>query len=445
MNTGSVEHYRAEMEALSGQLPGSGLDWLADRRRQALSNFEALGFPTTRDEDWKYTNVQPIVKHAFRPVTETCVGLLPEDLDLFVCRSMNCHLLVFVNGRFAPQLSDAGRLDEGIDVTSLGLALEAEPDSLQPYLAQFADAGANGFSALNTAFMGDGALVRLPANSRIPDPVHLLFVSTKSQDEVMSQPRNLIVAGENSQATVVESYVGIGDAAYFTNAMTEIRLDAGANLEHYKLQEESRKAYHVSSTQVSLQRNSRFLSHSVSIGGRLARNDINAVFEGEGGECSLNGLYLANGRQHVDNHTRIDHAVPRCTSREYYKGIINDHGRGVFNGFVYVHPDAQHTDAQQSNSNLLLSPDAEIDTKPQLEIYADDVKCSHGATVGQLDEDMLFYLRTRGIGEATARGFLTYGFAQDVIERMTIGPVRDRLEHVLVNLLPYGEHIKDIV
>lgn len=444
MSVVPAEHYRAEYTALAGQFRGHSVGWLKQAREQAISHFVEVGFPTPRDEDWKYTNVQPIAKRAFKPVTESCLGLVPEDLDLFVCQNMSCHLLVFVNGRYAPQLSQPGQLDAGIVVGSLAAAIENNPAELEGSLAHYASATASGFAALNTAFMDDGVYIRLPDNAVISDPVHVIYLSTQ-QDDAVSQPRNLIIAGVNSKMVIVESYVCIGEGTYFTNVMTEIVLESGAQLEHYKLQEESKKAYHISTLQVYQKRNSRFISHSVSVGGRLVRNDINVVLDEEGAECELNGLYLADGRQHVDNHTRIDHAKPHCTSRELYKGVINGHGRAVFNGRVYVHPGAQKTNAEQSNSNLLLSPDAEIDTKPQLEIYADDVKCSHGATVGQLDPEMLFYLRSRGIGELTAKGLLTYGFAHDVVERMNIAPLRVRVEDILVSQLPHGEHLKTMV
>ncbi len=445
MSTASTDHYLKEFSALAQDLPGNTLPWLQQTRKRALDRFAALGFPTPRHEDWKYTNVRPIEKQAFRPTGKVCLGLVPDDIEAYLFQNLPCHRLVFVNGHFAPELSRPGKLSEGLTVGSLAKSLLRTPNSLESHLARYADASANGFEALNTAFMGDGAYVYLAAGKVIEDPIHLLFLSTQQEEPVFSQPRNLVVAGDNAQAVLIETYASLGDSAHFTNALTEVALGQNATLEHYKLQQESLKAYHIATLQVHQERDSRFTSHAVSFGARLARHNINVVLDAEGTECTLNGLYMVDGRQHVDFHTKIDHAKPHGTSHEFYKGILNGHARGVFNGRIYVHPDAQKTDAEQSNKNLLLSKDAEVDTKPQLEIYADDVKCSHGATVGQLDDTMLFYLRSRGIDEATARGLLTYGFAHDIVERMALAPIRARLEEILVNRLPQAAGIKEMV
>lgn len=440
-----LDHYRNEFAALGSQLPGLGLNWIEKTRQGAFERFAQLGFPDPRDENWKYTRVTPIEKRAFRSVPKSCVGLIPEDIEHFFFGTLPCHKLVFVNGQYTPQLSKLGALPGGVSVSSLAKALTDDPTRLEPYLARYADAGAHGFTALNTAFMADGAFLYFPRDTVLEYPVHMLFVATTQDEELFVHPRNLVVAEQGSEATVIESYVSLGGSGYFTNALTEVVVGENASVNHYKLQQEHLSAFHIATLQVQQKRDSRFTSHSTSFGGALVRNDINAVIDAEGAQCALNGLYMAGGRQHVDYHTRIDHTKPFGTSREHYKGILSGRARGVFNGLTHVHPGAQKTDASQSNDNLLLSRDAEVDTKPQLEIYADDVKCSHGATVGQLDEDMIFYLRARGIEAQAARGLLTYGFAQDVVDRMHLAAVRNAVEEVLLGQLPDTNRIRRLV
>lgn len=440
-----LDHYRQEFSARRPQLPGFGLNWIESARRGAFERFAEMGFPGPRDEGWKYTRVTPIEKRAFRSMPKSCVGLVPEDLEHFFFASLPCHRLVFVNGQYTPQLSKPGALPEATNVASIGQTLASDPDRLEPYLGRYADSGAHGFAALNTAFMEDGAFLYFPRDTVLEHPVHLLFVATTQDEELFANPRNLIVAEQGSEATVIESFVSLGGSGYFTNALTEVVVGDNAGLTHYKVQQESIDAFHIATLQVQQRRDSRFTSHSVSFGGALVRNDLNAVLDAEGTQCTLNGLYMAAGRQHVDYHTRIDHMKPFGTSRERYKGILSGRSRGVFNGLTYVHPGAQKTDASQSNDNLLLSRDAEVDTKPQLEIYADDVKCSHGATVGQLDDDMIFYLRARGIEAQAARGLLTYGFARDVIDHMHLAAVRNAVEEALLTQLPNTDTIKGLV
>jgi Fe-S cluster assembly protein SufD len=377
-----------------------------------------------------------------------------------------------VNGRYSPALSSFGSLPDGVKAGSLATALNADPAAVEPHLARHAGYHDHPFVALNTAFIQDGAFVSIPKGRVVERPIHLLFVSTTSfggahdrpasilrqdsgqaqlsagfdpstrlraglaQDRrgkaIVSHPRNLILAGDDSQAMIIESYVGLNNALYFTNVVTEIVAGDNAVVAHYKLQRESEEAFHISTVQVSLSHNSNFSSHSIDLGGALVRNDVNAVLDGQGIECVLDGLYMVAGRQHVDNHTRIDHVKPHCSSRELYKGVLGGRSRGVFNGKIYVHKDAQKTDAKQTNKNLLLSEDAVINTKPQLEIYADDVKCTHGTTIGQLDQEAIFYLRSRGIDLEAARGLLTYAFASEMIGRIKVEPVRAQLEHLLL-------------
>ncbi len=437
-----IDQSMTEFDAVQARLPGNGVSWLEDLRRSAIQQFATLGLPTTRDEDWKYTSLRPLEKYAFETAGETCIGLMEDDLGPALMPQMPSHRLVFINGLYAPQLSKPGKVQEGIRIGSLARALRDNPDDLKLHLGQIANSHANGFAALNTAFINDGAYIHLARGKAVEQPVHLVFIATPHQNPTSCYARNLIVAEANSQAKIVESYFSMGDSVYLTNSVTEAVLQDNAHIDHYKLQQESSKAFHISTLQVHQQRDSQFTSHSVSVGASLARNDINVKLDAVGADCMLNGLYIANGRQHVDYHTRVDHCKPHGASHEFYKGVLGGRARAVFNGRVYVHPDAQKTDAQQSNKNLLLSKDAEVDTKPQLEIYADDVKCSHGATVGQMDETMLFYLRTRGIDPDVARGMLTYGFAHDIVDRMDIEPIRDRVETLLLSNLPNAEQIQ---
>jgi Fe-S cluster assembly protein SufD len=315
---------------------------------------------------------------------------------------------------------------------SLAEALREHPGQVEPHLARHARYQDQPFIALNTGFVWDGAFVAVGRGVALDRPVHLVFASTASAEPTMSYPRALVVAETSSRLTLVESYVGLEEDAYLTDAVTEVVLGENAKIDHYKLVREGGSAFHVGALQVHMARSSTFRSHFVTLAGGWVRNEARAVLDGEGCECTLNGLYLAAGRQHVDNHTVIDHARPHCASHELYKGILDGHAHGVFNGKIFVRQDAQKTDAKQTNQTLLLSDDATIDTKPQLEIFADDVKCTHGATVGQLDADSIFYLQSRGIGREAARALLTYAFANDIVRRIDVEPVRARLEESLL-------------
>lgn len=439
----AVDHYLAEFSALRGALPGQGLDWLDRSRSVALDAFAASGFPTTRQEDWKYTRVTPIEKRSFKRPGHDDVMLRIGDVERFFLGNSDCEQLVFLDGRYADALSRRNVVEGGVRITTLESAMNASSQLLEAHLGNYADTEGQPFSALNTAFMTDGAVIHVRNRGAGRHPVHLVFVATT--EDVVSHPRVLVVAEAASETTVIESYVSLTDGCYLTNALTEVVLMEDARVDHYKLQEESQKAFHVATLQVRQERDTRFASHSISFGGQLVRNDINVLLDAEGAGCLLNGLFMARGRQHMDYHTRIDHAKPRGTSQETYKGILDGRARGVFNGKVKVHPDAQQSDAHQSNNNLLLSRDAEVDTKPELEIYADDVKCSHGATVGQLDEESLYYLRSRGIGESQARGLLTYGFARDILERVELAPLRERLTAELLERMPNADKIREMV
>jgi Fe-S cluster assembly protein SufD len=348
--------------------------------------------------------------------------------------------IVFVNGRYVSALSNVGPLPRGARIESLASALTAHTGEVEPYLARLAPVERHAFTALNTAFLAEGAFIRIPLHTILEEPIHVLWVSTDEADgrSTMSHPRVLTVIDDNSQASIVETYAGQNGGRYFTNVVTEIVLGENTVLDHYTLQHESVQGYHVGAMHVRAQRNANFTSHSIDLGGSLVRNDIVAVLDGEGVECTLNGLYLGNDQRLVDNHTTIDHAKPHCGSREMYKGILADRARGVFNGKIIVRPDAQKTDAKQTNRALLLSEDAQINTKPQLEIFANDVKCTHGAAVGQLDDEALFYLRSRGLGDAEARHLLVRAFAADVLSHMRLEQVRTGVEEVLLRQLSHA-------
>jgi Fe-S cluster assembly protein SufD len=424
--TDFVQSLRESFALLNERSGGS----IRPLREAAFARFAKLGLPTTQDEEWKYTSLAPLAQVRFESAAET---RLP-GLDRWALEDSGIRL-VFIDGRHRPELSSRTAGPGGAFIGSLAAALAERPELVERELARHADQR-DALTALNTAFIEDGAFIHLPAFAVLQTPIHLLFVSTAPGKATLSQPRNLIVLGAGSQATVVETYAGLRDEVYLTNAVTEVVLGDGARLDHYKLQEESARAFHLALLQVNHGRDSHFTSHSISLGSALARNEVRALFAREGSECTLNGLYMAAGKQHLDNRTVIDHQSPRCTSRELYKGVLDGHSRGVFSGRVLVREDAQKTDASQANKNLLLSDDALVDTKPQLEIFADDVKCAHGAAVGQLDEEALFYLRSRGIGREAARSLLTYAFASEMVNLIPLAPLRARVRELVTSRLP---------
>lgn len=431
MNTATRDLYRAQFAQLESRRAGVGLPWQQRTRAVAFERFAELGFPTLRDEDWKYTSVAALEKRAFRLVPESLNGVRADEVASLAMG--DSHLLLFVNGRHAPGWSRLGRLPSGARVGSLAQAVAERPDRFEALLTRD-EALVNGFTALNAAFWVDGASIDLAAGCVVEKPIHLLFITTDA--DLAVHPRNIIRAGAGSRAEIIEHYVGLNDATYFTNAVTHIQADASAEIIHSKLQQESLRGYHIADIRAAQERDSRFTSQSFALGGLLSRNDIATRLDAEGCAATLMGLYMAHGGQHMDHHTVIDHARPRGTSREFYKGVLDGAARAVFNGKVIVRPDAQQTDAHQANHNLLLSDHAEVDTKPQLEIYADDVKCSHGATVGQLDAEQVYYLRSRGMDDASARALLTSAFAEDVATRVSCAPLRARLEQLLRGRLP---------
>lgn len=404
--------------------------WVRDIRRSAIELFAKQGFPTPKDERWRHTRVRPLLRHHFRLADAYEPGRLSaRRLDELCIEDTRCRRIAFVNGHFAESLSDLRTHPhgDGVRIASLENVLEMDPEPVQRYLSRYADAGTNPFTALNTAHLIDGAFVHLPKGTRIEEPIHILYVTHSDGDGVISHPRNLIVAEENTRAQIVESYVGFESETYFTNSVTEIILSERAEIDHCKLQKESAAAFHIGTVQTHIGGRSRFKTDFISLGGTLVRNDVKAVLDDEEIDCVVNGLYLGDGHQHVDNHTVIEHVKPRCTSHELFKGILGGRASAVFDGRIHVHPDAQKTDARQSNRCILLTDSARVNTNPQLEIYADDVKCTHGAAVGQIDENAVFYLRSRGIEKPTARQILIHAFAKEVIEGIRMEPVREHL------------------
>jgi Fe-S cluster assembly protein SufD len=428
--TGMLDTCLQDFRQIEPALPGGNAPWLRAQRAAAIEIFRETGFPTLRHEDWKYTDARPIAQRRFGLAGANAV----PDAAALKPHTLGEHQLVFVDGRFVPALSTLARLPAGVEVMSLAEALARAPERLEPWLGRYASPAQNAFAALNAAFLQDGAFIHLARGTAFEAPLHLLFLASGAADS-LAYVRNLIVAEAGSQASIIESYAALTDATGLTNSVTEIVLEPGAQVEHYRLGREGEAAYHVGSTHAHLARDSRYTSHIIAFGGRIVRHELYATLDGEGAECTLNGLTVTRGRQHVDNHTRIDHRQPRGTSREWYKGVLDDQSRAVFSGRIVVHPQAQHTDAEQANHNLLLSAGAEADSRPQLEIYADDVKCAHGATVGSLDADALFYLRTRGLDAAHARSLLVYAFASEVLARIRLAPLRVQLEAQLAGRL----------
>jgi Fe-S cluster assembly protein SufD len=424
----ATARYREQFAAFSANGGRAAPAWVRDVRQAAMARFERLGFPTPRNEDWHFTSAAPIADaefHALPAAAATPLDPLSLAPHLF---GAAWPVIVFVNGRYRADLSDLSRIPSGVRVLDLARAWREMPDVLERYLTRIASYDDRTFTALNTAFLEHGAVVHAAANAAPVDPIHLVFLSNVGAADGVSHVRNLIVAERGASLAVIESYVGIGAARYLTNAVTEARVDDGATLRHLNLQRESERAFHVHTVEVSQGRDSHLQSFSFATGAALSRTNIYTALAGAGGGATLNGLYMVDGDQHVDHQTRIEHVAPNCFSRELYKGILDGASHGVFNGKVYVHPAAQKTDGKQTNANILLSERARVDTKPQLEIFADDVKCTHGATVGRLDQMALFYLESRGIGAALAKRLLTYAFAADVLETIDIAPVRASLQ-----------------
>ena len=422
---GAVERYQSAFEQFEREHPAPA--WLAQKRRDALSTFARLGFPTVRDEEWKYTDITPAANLVATPIFQFELnGAATQIESQLPFAGLEGHRLTFVNGHYAPALSRLGTLPEGVEVRAMSEALATDSERVQQAFGRSVD-GEETFVALNTAFAQDGAFVFVPANVELEEPVHLLFVTT-GESATVSHPRNLVLLGQNAGLKLVETYFSTSAGVYLTNAVTEIETGAGSRLEHIKSQLESEKAFHVSTTQIGAARDSVLRSSTLNIGGRIVRNNPIAVMQGEHAEVTLDGIVLTDNEQHVDNHTTMDHAEPHCASHELYAHVLNDKSVGVFNGKIFVRLDAQKTDAKQSNRTILLSGDATINAKPQLEILADDVRCTHGATIGQLDENAQFYLQARGVPKREARSILIRAFAGEVLEPISLDVVRDEME-----------------
>ena len=433
--TPGLEIYAESFGGFEKSATGQEFSWLRKLRQDGFESFSEAGFPTTRDEDWRFTNTSVISQTAFHLARNAHSLPSRAALEPFRITGATCQI-VFVDGHFAPDLSSVGKLPAGITVGSLAVEIARNPGAIEPHLGRYLDIKRDAFGALNTAFLEDGAYVHIAKGVVASDPICVLFVSTAHDSPTVNHPRNLIVAEENSQATIVEDYVSVGaddglGKHAFSNTVTELVAGDHSIISHYMIEREHTTSFNISTLHIHQDKGSDVASHSVLLGGSLVRNNIHPVLAGEGAECLINGLFIGNGRQHLDNYMLVEHASPHCASRQFYNGILDGHAHGVFHGRIIVHKDAQKTDAKQTNRNLLLSDTAQIDTKPQLEIYADDVKCTHGATIGQIEETALFYLRSRGIDESTARRLLLIAFASECLDRMKEGPVRAHVEKLV--------------
>jgi Fe-S cluster assembly protein SufD len=424
------EWYISKFTEFEKTLNGEKTSDLHKVRKDAISKFGALNVPTQKDEEWKYTNISPLLKYNFSPISAKA-NVSSELISNYLFDMMEHSLLVFVNGVFSPELSKLIDIPKGVEIGSLADAIKNNNPVAKKHLGKYAENENYFFTTLSSAFTKDGAFVYIPDGNVVEDPIHIIFLTKSGSEKIITQPRNLFVAGKNSQVTIIEHFIFDEDSVYFTNSVTEIVADENSNVDHIKLQEESKKAFHVARMEVDQKRNSNFSSHLISDGAEISRNDFNARFNDEGSECMLNGLFMIDGEQLFDAHTMIDHAKPHCSSHEHYKGILQDKSKGVFNGKVMVRQDAQKTNAFQENNTILLSDDALMNTKPQLEIFADDVKCSHGATIGKLNDEAKFYLKSRGIGEESATAILIHAFASDVITSIKIPALRDYLEEII--------------
>ena len=430
----STESYLKAFDSFHKNGAANDPPWAHALRTVAISRFSDLGFPTARrgNEEWKYTDVGPIARTPFQlPDTPVPATLPAKEMERLTFGEPTWNRLVFVDGSYVGRLSSLASLPAGVAVVNLAEAMKTSDGRVESHLARHADYQTNAFIALNTAFVHDGAFVYIPDGASVKEPIHLLFISTTGQQQTVSYPRVLIVAGENSKATVIESYGSTTDGRYFSNAVTEVILGAGSALTHYKAQRQSEHAFHITNTQAVLAQDSSFASVNIDLGGGLVRNNLNVLMGAEGASCMLNGLYMVTGAQHVDNQVIIDHVKGYTTARELYKGILNGKSRSVFHGSIIVRPGAAKVDADQADKNLLLSDQAEADTKPAFWIYCDDVRCTHGAACGQIDEDALFYLKTRGLSDQMAREFLVRGFVSEIIDSIPTASFRAHIDELV--------------
>jgi Fe-S cluster assembly protein SufD len=421
-----AEAYSAAFDQLSREAKVP--DAVQALRQAGFDRFAELGFPTRKNEDWHYTSVTPIVDQEFTLLTARTDDVQEEQLKPYLFAGNDWPTIVVVNGRYSPALSSIRRLPQGVKIETMADSWHTSK-SLPSEVGRIANMN-HAFTALNTAFLYDGVSLEILKDAELSVPIHILYVTDATAAKGMIHPRTVIVAGRNSKASIVESYVSLSDATHLTNAVTEVTVTRGANLSHYKIQREGMRSFHVGTIVVKQAQDSHYQSFSFATGGALSRTNVYTSLDGEGCGATLNGLYMINGDQHCDHQTEIIHAQPNCFSRELYKGILDGTSHGVFNGKVYVHPIAQKTDGKQTNKTLLLSEGASVDTKPQLEIFADDVKCTHGATIGQIDQQALYYMKSRGIDRVTATKLLTYAFAADVLETIELEPLKHELERL---------------
>jgi Fe-S cluster assembly protein SufD len=438
-----LDTYLDSFSAFQKTAAGRDLGWLRKLREDAFARFAEVGFPTTHDEDWRFTNVAPIARASFKLATPAAHQVTKEALAPYRLPAA-VGTLVFVDGYFAPELSEIGKLPSAVEVKNLAAAIHDDPAALEPHLGRYLDTKRDAFLALNTAFLNDGGFVHIGKGVVLEQPIHLLFVSTAGDAPLMTHPRNLIIAEDESQAAIVEDYISLNGGMAFSNTATELVAGGSAVVSHYMIEREHTDTFNVSTLRIQQGRSANVSTHSILLGGGLVRNNVHPVLNGEGADCLINGLFLGDGTQHLDNYMLVEHAQPHCESRQFYNGILDGKSHGVFHGRIIVHKDAQKTDAKQTNRNLLLSDDAQIDTKPQLEIYADDVKCTHGATIGQIEENALFYLRSRGIDERSARKLLLLAFANECLDRMKEEPVRKHIEGLINSHLFAMAHTRPI-
>jgi Fe-S cluster assembly protein SufD len=429
-----LESYLGSFTTLSEETAEQTPVWLRDLRENAFVRFCRVGFPTIHDEDWRFTNLAALARTPYRLARKEQTSLKASDFAMWRMKDAAARI-VFIDGHFTPEMSTFDELPKGVTINGLDRAIVTHEQIVRRYLGRYADTERDPFCALNTAFIQDGAFVHIEKGVAIATPIHLLFVSTSGPDPMMTHPRNLIVVEQEAQATIVEEYVSWGaQAAAFSNAVTELVAKENSTVAHTFIEREHAQALNFTTLRIRQARNANVASHSLLLGGALVRNNVHPVLAGEGAECLISGLFVGIGSQHLDNHMVVEHVTPHCSSRQFYNGILDDRSHGVFHGRIIVHKDAQKTDAKQTNRNLLLSDDAQIDTKPQLEIYADDVKCTHGATIGQIEESALFYLRSRGLSETEARRMLVQAFAGECIDRIPV-PVREYCHGIVTAIL----------
>lgn len=412
-------------------------DWINSFRKNAESEYSTLGLPGTDKEEWKYTDLSPILKYKYIFPDDTgSSDKIYENIKKLIPEKFSPLYMIFVNGSFIPELSDTAKKPEGLKIESIQKELNSENTELKNFLESFSHAGGkDSIAALNNSYLNDGAFIWIEKNKNIQFPLHLIYITTDNKEAVINSPRNIIVAEENSKISVIEEYIGISNSKYFTNTCTEILLKKGATLDHYKIQQESRSAFHIGTLEVQQEEKTKFISQIISFGGEISRNNISSTMNGKESESILESIYFAKDNQHIDNHTSVFHKYPDCKSAENYHGILDHESKAVFDGKIYVGKGAVKTDSVQSNRSLLLSENATVDSKPTLEIYADDVKCSHSAAIGQLDEDSIYYMKTRGIGSRDAKKILTTGFAKEITDRFKLRDVALKVEKILINEL----------